>query len=1149
MKLILSNIIRGMLRSNQRQAAEEEEQDVLGFMTSTDSDLSSPTLQTTSADTGSSTGHNGNGAGLLFARGRLKKILERPEFEVAEPADDDPVIVAPPPSTAPEAEQPAAPDETKTGAEAEQTPPEPETQDTPPPDASAGPDTQDPAPQEPAPEETEPQETAPQDPTPEETAPEVTAPEDQAAGPEDTAPQEPAPDAKDGADGESTTETDPEMSPETGTAPVEAAPDDSATGPIEPADPVAVNRQVAPTVLDGAGALSVPGGRVTTLSLPEPGDIAGVTITGLPAAGNVTVNPDFTLALVLSGNDYSGPLSFDYAVTHKDGSVTTHRAELEVAEPLQGAGWGLGNHYMLATDADGKLVVEHGDNHRTVYISGSEDALTLADIAAIEGLSESQINGRWLSNNPEYGGSEGMALAVDAGMALWHVLSASDNSNWLMFERGYSYEGAGRIIRSGHSGESELAPVHITSWGEGERPVLPDYVRMFQNESANIVFTELAFTGGIQSLSGHNTIFSDVDVTQDGFNIQGVSGFALRNATITHVVKQEQLEGDYWDGKKAGLFINNTDGILLENNLFHHNGWMADYLPDGSVEGGAPPNMYSHNVYLQNTTTDVTVRDNIFSQAASIGLQLRGGGFAENNAFLDNNVHGGILGGYYKGDGHVGNFTLFMDNIVTSAGFKRTDMGNIGALDWGIDDKARLSTHLSNIYAHKADPNNPDESAWKTDTRANPHSFEFEAFFEDTIVYNWNRESYDRNLDGLDPEVLNQITIQNFAAAFFGAEPGAHPDDAQMPAYYKSGWITALMDHATENWADGTLAAGDIVDWFQAGFGLDPAPAEAAQHRFIPNDLGDGIRWDNRLNWSTDQRPGDGDLVDLGGNWVNYAGTTDLAGLSLGEGGKLKVGQGKLTVDALDAGGMLFIEGAGQFWTDGYAGDGMISAQVSGGRFANTGEVSGTISMSVTGGQAILGVDNASFMLGADSALSIEGSSARVGFDGAEDGIATLQMAEGGSLSFVADASGVSTLREFRSGVWDQEGSAVHSGVAMSGTLSIDLGAFDGTGTLTLIDVDALAGIFDATKIHGLGTTRDAQLVIDYAEDLLRLELSAGSGQASLLVIGDALDGSDENADLWDALNNGLAPTGGATEMELMLHNAPLEPLHDMSFL
>lgn len=914
-------------------------------------------------------------------------------------------------------------------------------------------------------------------------------------------------------------------------------------------------RPIPATSLDGGGSLNVSGGRVTTFELPDAAQITGVEITSLPAFGNVTVNPDNTLALVLSGSDYSGPLSFEYSVSRADGSVSSHTVDLTVTAPAQQAGWGLGNHYMLETDANGDLVVEHGDNHRKIYVSGSEDALSRADIAAIEGLTEAEITSKWLIAHSEYGGSEGMALTEEAGMAVWNGLSGWDkppHSNWLLFERGHQYDNTGNMIVRDTHGESELHPMLITSWGEGDLPIITSQIRMYQKPISNVVFTDLDIRGGVSNTTADNTLFSDVSLSETGIGMGGVDRFTLHDSVITdtHNIKPE---GDVWSGTTVGIFLSDMEGILIEGSVVHHSAWQDDYLPDGSTLGGQPPTLFSHNVYLQNTTSDVTFRDNIISQGSSFGAQFRGGAFVEDNVFLDNNIAANFQGGDYKDAGPIGNFTLFTDNVTTSAGYKQTDLGNQGALDWGIRNAALQSTLLDNIIAHEANPNDPAEIAFKAAPGKNPLShLQGDPFFDDTTIFNWN--GFEANLDGLDPSVLNQTTIQNFALALLGAQT---TPDADLGHRYVSGLITDLMNYLKSlpnTPLDDKITADDIIAFFQNGFGVAPSgDGSGTTHRFIPNDLGDGVRWDNRLNWSNEELPTDGDSVDLGGNWVNFGGTVRLNDLDLGSGGKLQVGSGKLTVEAAlevgDNGGALFVNHAGQFWTNGYADDDLLNVRITEGRFANTGDVNGPVVLQVSDGQALLGVDDASYAIGAQSELRIVGPQAKVGFDGAQNGVALLDMSEAGQLSFVASVEGVSTLREFRSGAFDQEGSNVKSGVAMDGTLSIDLNQYIGAKDITLVEVDALAGEWDDVEIYGLAADKDATFEVDYITDTVTLRLhSFGTGQVSMNVIGDKLDGSDEDATLWSELSAAVDHTD-TTATEIQVFESVLEPLPDLSFI
>ncbi|WP_300019970.1 right-handed parallel beta-helix repeat-containing protein [uncultured Roseobacter sp.] len=853
--------------------------------------------------------------------------------------------------------------------------------------------------------------------------------------------------------------------------------------------------------------------------------VAAIEISQGPEHGNVTVNPDNTLSVVMSGSDYSGPLSFDYKVSYEDGTTEVNSLSLDVSAPAQAAGWGQGQHYMLEEDENGDIIVETGEVHRKVYISESDDALTRADIAAMEGLEESDITGSWLKANGEYGADEEMALSSDIGMELWSSMTNwrgdGDNSHWLLFEKGYTYEDLGRIIEAGADGESELHPMHITSWGEGDRPVIDTKIVMYQADSANIVFSDIELTAGVFNSHADNTIFSDVSVTDAGMSIQGVDNFTFHDSEVTHVTR-DAPDADYWGNPRGvGMFVKGVDGILIEGSIAHHNAWEDDYRTDGSTEGGMPPSMFSHNIYLQADTRDVTFRDNIISQGASFGAHIRGGGYVEDNIFLDNNAAVDFLGGDYKNAGPVGNFTLFSDNVITSGGYKTIEKFFIGAKSVGVVNDGVATTMLDNIIAHMADPNNPDEIAAKTradDALKSPHG----AAYDDTIIYNWAQDqengrglARDKNVDDLDRDQADQTTIQNFAATLLGKEGAT---------------IGELMDYILtlpDTDYDDFVTADDFIAYFQNGFGVTGNGDEAeTDHRFIPNNLADGIRWDNRLNWDSEDVPDNGDSVNLAGNWVQYGATTSLSNLTLGSGGKLHVNSGRLTVDDVletgPDGALISTQGAGQFWTDGYTDDARLTIEVNGGRFANTGDFTGQTSIHALDGQTLLATDNALFTLQAGSELRIEGSEARVGFDGTENGTAVFQMADDAVLTFDSDEDGFSTVEEFRSGRWDQAGSDVQSGASLDGTLQLDLSDYTGgAGSHTLIDVDALDGIFDQIDVFGLGSAWNAEVVTDYDSDELRLEITAGSGSISYSTIGDAGQGGDESADLWAALTQG----------------------------
>jgi hypothetical protein len=215
--------------------------------------------------------------------------------------------------------------------------------------------------------------------------------------------------------------------------------------PAKPAEETPVEDDVvSPGVihLDSDEISTVDGGRVTNL-VPEDENITGIRLLDQPDHGHASVNPDNTISLVMSRSDHVGALDLRYELSHADGTTSEHVANLDVIPGVQKAGWGTGgSHYMLATDAKDRVIVEHGDNHRKVYISPT--GLTADDISAQGG------------RRSDFGHTEATALAPDIGFDLWYSINprGSVSSNWLLLERGGSYDQG--LYPRDSSGESPL---------------------------------------------------------------------------------------------------------------------------------------------------------------------------------------------------------------------------------------------------------------------------------------------------------------------------------------------------------------------------------------------------------------------------------------------------------------------------------------------------------------------------------------------------------------------------------------------------------------------------------------------------------------------------------------------------------------------
>ncbi len=930
---------------------------------------------------------------------------------------------------------------------------------------------------------------------------------------------DPEPEQDEGPTG---TAPDPEPAPQPQPEPAPTTPPVSNPTPEAPSQSGGNGSDVGttnqPVVADGT--VSVVAGRVATLS-PAGEDIASVRILSDVPNGNVTVNPDNTFALVMTTSDFTGNQSFTYEATHSNGSTTVHQVGLNVTRGLQDEGWGTGeNHYMLATDADDRVTVEHGDNHVKVYVSGSNNALSLADIARLEGLPTSQITGSWLANHGGYGQSEDLALDPTAGEALWREVSPrfSETSNWLLFERGHEYGNLSDFVARGSGGESELHPLYVGAWGTGDRP---EFTQQFNEGDGanNVVFQDLHFGQGVFLLQSENTIFDHVTFSGAGSAIQRSEGITLRNSEFIDGYAESPQNGSSWDphgDREQGLYMGqNTNGVLLEQSLFDQNGWDPDY----ETNGGLPPSMFSQNIYFAASLSDVTVRDVISMRGSSFGAQIRSGGFIEDNLFLDNNAALTFVGGNYSNAGHVGQYTLATDNVITSGAHKEADL--MGALAQGMTDGGQLSSLVDNIVAHLADPNNPSELGYKEWTHP-ALTVENTPYYNDTIVYNWQGArglnsdpgSNNENVEGLDTNALDQTTIQLFTAQLLG-DPNATISDL-------SDYLRAQADGALDDVVDSDL----IIRFFQEGFGIAPDIRDSAETiRFVPDDLGEGVRWDNRLNWETEDLPGfyADDSVDLGGNDVVFGTNAAIDTLDLGPDGSLNAYGGRLDVNGGftgDDNGSLNIEGAGQVWADGSDAED-LDITVASGRFANTGLFENA-DLTATGGQTILASDNAEFDLGASQTLAVFEAAAQVGFDGDDGGLAILDMHEDATLAFAANDGGLGTIEEFRSGAFD-DAPNVQSGIDLgNATLNIDLAGLSSSAgsAFTLMDADEIVGVFDEALVNGLGS-RNANIVVDYANDTVTLQLTSGNGSVSVETVGEESDVSSGEQALWNALTSG----------------------------
>lgn len=102
----------------------------------------------------------------------------------------------------------------------------------------------------------------------------------------------------------------------------------------------------------------------------------------------------------------------------------------------------------------------------------------------------------------------------------------------------------------------------------------------------------------------------------------------------------------------SGIFSSHTDGLVIDSNLLDNNGWDAS-----PANAGRGRNMRNHNIYIHGTCGPAELTNNILAHPSSHGAQMRSGGVARGNLFIDCPIgldFGNVNGG---GPPHIGGVT------------------------------------------------------------------------------------------------------------------------------------------------------------------------------------------------------------------------------------------------------------------------------------------------------------------------------------------------------------------------------------------------------------------------------------------------------------------------------------------------------------
>jgi hypothetical protein len=138
--------------------------------------------------------------------------------------------------------------------------------------------------------------------------------------------------------------------------------------------------------------------------------------------------------------------------------------------------------------------------------------------------------------------------------------------------------------------------------------------------------------------------------------------------------------------RPSGMYTHHVEGLLIENNLFDHNGWNSEQVES------ACRSMFNHNLYIHGN--DVVLRGNVISRASSIGVKFRSDytDGAQRIRFENNFFVGGEIGIEMSGN-KPQNARRFSDVEILDNVFSQIGMTTERKLSWGIklQDTARVN--------------------------------------------------------------------------------------------------------------------------------------------------------------------------------------------------------------------------------------------------------------------------------------------------------------------------------------------------------------------------------------------------------------------------------------------------------------------------
>ncbi|MAX52582.1 MAG: hypothetical protein CMH22_11430 [Methylophaga sp.] len=330
--------------------------------------------------------------------------------------------------------------------------------------------------------------------------------------------------------------------------------------------------------------------------------------------------------------------------------------------------------------------------------------------------------------------------------------------DWILLKKGDTFELNDRIWLK--SGKSQSAHLVFGAYGNvtDKRPIVDsgfsDVITGIKDRSF-VTLTGIEFYASKRDPKSSNFVGWDVDtnspkvfsniagngikglhIENNRFNFYGlaVSISGVEGGIVQNIVfRRNEIMNSYSTaGHSQGLYMYLTDSVLVEENIFDHNGWYQQRpsnIPMNTKKYGYAT-YFNHNVYIGNST-NLIIQNNLSSRSSSIGMKFASNSdkntnldsinsynmLLKNNVVVEGEVGFSIGGNRDFNNGYRWDNIQVINNVLTNIGrtkpTNRSLAFNIDVNDWqsGVvcgntvtDNAANISnTYGLSVAGHSRD--------------------------------------------------------------------------------------------------------------------------------------------------------------------------------------------------------------------------------------------------------------------------------------------------------------------------------------------------------------------------------------------------------------------------------------------------------------